>query len=44
MINLMKRYELDDMVPLEKTNDPSTWKKLLDHVSILYQYNTMKYS
>lgn len=43
MINLMKRYELDDMIPLEKSNDPSTWRKLLDHISILFQYNTMKY-
>jgi len=41
--NLMKRYELDDIVALEKIGDPSIWKKLLDHLSTLHQYNNMKF-
>ena len=40
---LMKRYEIDDAVPLEKINDPLIWKKLLEHLSTLYQYNNMKF-
>ena len=42
IMSLMKRYELDDIVPLDKMNDPSIWKKLLDHLSIMHQYNNMK--
>lgn len=42
MLIIMKRYELDDNIPLEKLNDPSIWKKLLDHLATLYQYNNMK--
>lgn len=42
LLSIMKRYELDDIIPLERMNDPSIWKRLLDHLSILYQYNNMK--
>ena len=41
--NLMKRYQFDDIVPLDKTNDPLIWKKLSDHLATLYQYNNMKF-
>ena len=42
IMSLMKRYEIDDIVPLDKMSDPTIWKKLLDHLSIMHQYNNMK--
>lgn len=43
IMKLMKKYELDDNVPLEKLGDPAVWRKLVEHLAILHQHNNVKY-